>query len=225
MVLSNEDLDKIKTIIHSTFNEKFLNKIANKVAEMVESKFEAKISGQTAAIDKVKTQVAVLESKNLELQTRNVELMKKIDDQEQSSRSLNVRLFGIPYDNKGEENLRADVIRIFIDKFKVNVKDADIQKCYRVRAKNPSDKPPAVIIRFANDTVRSAVLNNRKNLKGSGVNIKEDLTKIRLFLLESAVKKFTYRNAWCLNGNIFVRSNNIVHRISDSNDINSIASV
>lgn len=212
MVLTSEDLDKIKNIIHSSMTEKFMNKIANKVAEIVDAKFEARITGHTEAINTLKTQVA-------ELQERGREMERKIEEQEQNSRNLNLRIFGLPV-SEGED-VKETVISLFSHKMKISIKGEEF-KCYRIRAKNPGDKPPAVMVRFLNDNVRNAVIANRKQLKNSSIRIKEDLTKFRLALLDAAVKKFTFKNAWCVNGNIYIRFNNSVRRVSSLCEINNL---
>lgn len=222
MGLSSEDLEKIKSIVHSSFTEKFLNKIATKVVEMVELKFEAKFKTHNTAINELSTKVSELQESNMALKGRVVEMERKCDEHEQSSRNSNIRIFGLPYN--GGENIRLNIMDLFNNEFKVGIKEADITKCYRVKSRNPSDKPPAVIVRFSTDAARSSVFANRKNLKNSGIQIKEDLTKCRLLLLEGAVKKFTFRHAWCLNGNVYVRSSdNRVHRVNKASDLDQIS--
>lgn len=213
MVLTSDDLDKIKSIVQSTLTEKFLNKIAAKVADIVEAKFEARVTRQEEIVNGLKNQI-------VELQTKSRDLEKRVEEQEQSSRNLNVRIFGLPHSHSVD--LRKDVVQLINDKLKVNVRMEDVKRCFRVSAKNHADKPPAVMVRFANDTVKSAVIANRKHLKSENIRVKEDLTKFRLTLLDAAIKRFTYRNAWCLKGNIYVRHNNGVHRVSDMCDLGNI---
>lgn len=213
MVLTNDDLEKIKNIVYSTISDKLLNKIAAKVSDIVESKFEAKLAIHNQAVDKLNLQVT-------QLQVHSKMLEKRIDEQEQNSRRLNVRVFGIPA--LKDENTREVVLKLFRDKLKIDVKNDEIANSYRIRAKNPNDKPPAIMVRFVSDNVRNAILANRKQIKTSTVQVKEDLTKFRLSLLNAAVKKFSFKNAWCLNGSVYFRQGKDVHKVSDLSDVEDI---
>lgn len=162
-------------MIHSTFSEKFLNKIANKVGEIIESKFNERIKKQDLIINQMNDKI-------IELERKNAVMMKKLDDQEQIARMSNVRIFGFAVAD--DQNLKMSVIKLLNDKLKAGITDADIQRCYRVRAKSDSDKPPAVVVRFSNDVAKATVFKNRKYFKNTGFHVKEDLTKFRLSLLD-----------------------------------------
>lgn len=214
MGLTNADLDKIRNIITSTFSDQFLQELADKVGKIISEKYETKINALEKKLNNIEKEMCDLRNKNQEME-------KIIDNHEQSSRSLNVRIFGVPYQEG--ENLHNIISDIFKTKLKINVKNSDIKKCHRVYAKNPrvdSDKPPAILVRFCNDESRLAVLKNRKCLKSSGIVIKEDLTKIRLALMSSAMEKFGNKNVWCLYGNIYTKNGGVVRRINDLEDLN-----
>ena len=100
-----------------------------------------------------------------------------------------------------------------------SINTSDIKRYHRVEAKNQSaDKPRAILVEFTNVSKRSEVLKQRKLLKNSIIKIQEDLTQTRLKLLQSAIAKFTTRNAWCLHGNVYVKSG-VVLRVNDECDI------
>lgn len=114
------------------------------------------------------------------------------------------------------------MLNIFNNTLKINIVNSEIKKCHRIVSKTTRDKPPAVLVRFSTDTAKVSVLRNRKFLKGGELQIKEDLTKMRLFLLDRAIRKFTYKDSWVLNGNIYVRFNKTVHRIYDESDLDKL---
>lgn len=213
MVLSSSDLREIKSTITSVFNDKFLQDIADKVAGMVEKKFEAQLAAQREEIMAVRTRVNSLEEENNQLRL-------SLDSQEQAHRNLNIRIFGMGAED--DENLRSKVLNLFKDKLKVNINNDDIKKCHRVTARVPNDKPPAVMVRFSDDAPRLSVLKNRKNLKNTPVQIKEDLTKLRLSLLTRAVQMFSVKSAWVLNGNVYVKRNDVIHRIADETGLSKL---
>lgn len=213
MGLSSADLREIKSTIINTFNEKFLQDIVDKVASAVEKKIEQRFDAQ-------KEEIAALRSITEKLQKDSTDLRKSLETQEQAVRNMNIRIQGMKVENG--ENIRSKVLNLFTSKLKINIQNSDIKKCHRVPDKNPGDKPPAVLVRFTSDTARLSVLKNKKNLKNSGMSIKEDLTKVRLLLLNCAIRAFSFKNAWVLNGNIYIKYNNSVHRISDEADIEKI---
>ena len=209
MGLTNADIEKIKGI----FSDQFLQIVAEKVAKIVERELEDRIKAQENIIVNLQSEVEGLKRYKEESEVRS-------DNHEQGSRAMNVRIFGIPYEER--ENLLGKVLDLFNKKLKCNIKDIHIKKCHRVSSKIPSDKPPSILVKFVCDSERMAVLRNRKHLKKSGINIKEDLTKVRLNLLNEAINKFSYKNAWCLNGIVYVKSESGVHRINKKSDLSAL---
>lgn len=216
MVLSSADAREVKTIISSVFNEKFLEEVAKKVFEILERKLESYQREQ-------EKRVSSLEERLDRVITENKRLAFSLDALEQQSRSKNLRIFGLP-STEGEDSatLRDKVLKLFKSDLKTNISNNSIKKCYRVPSKNPTDKPRAVLVRFSCTEAKRSVLKSRNLLKNINIQIKEDLTKIRLNLLESAVKKFTFKNAWVYNGNVYVKKGDQIHRITDLSDLTDI---
>lgn len=218
MVLTRVDLDEIKKIIEqaqNAFKEQVLQSISDNISSIIDERYGTFINEQ-------KSNIITLKNEVLELKEENASLKKHIDNYEQYSRNLNVRIFGVPLQEG--ENVSEVMQDIFKKNLKINIKNSDIKKCYRVNAKTPrADKPPAILLCFNDDAARQLVLKNRKMLKSTGIVIKEDLTKRRLALMDNAVKKFTIKNVWCLNGNIFVKCKGAVHRLAGDSDINNIS--
>lgn len=210
MVLSEGDIEKIKGI----FTDRFLNSIAERVSQILDKKFNARIKEQDQRIAEMEKEIKDLKKSSREMQNC-------IDNQEQAHRNSNIRVFGIPAENK--ENLRTKILDIFKQMKINNINDSHIKKCHRVFSKTRTDKPPAVLVRFHSDTDRTAVLKNRKYLKSTGVQIKEDLTKSRLALLSSAVNNYSNKNAWCLNGVIYVKLGDTTHRINCEEDLQNLS--
>jgi len=209
MGLTNADIEKIKSI----FNDQFLSVIAEKVVFIIEKSFEDKIKKQNEAISQLHNEI-------LSLKNSKASMEQLLEKQEQASRNLNIRIFGIAKEEN--ENLRAKTLEFFNKKLKVNIKDQHIKKCHRVLSKNPGDKPPAILVTFHSDAERKAVLSSRKMLKSTNIQIKEDLTKTRLMLLSAAVNRFSFKNAWCLNGVVYVKCQSGVHRVNNSEELENL---
>lgn len=214
MGLSANDLEKIKSIVTSTFNESFLKMVAESVSTITEEKFKSIISDQKKQIDSMAEEIKNLKKNQEALRT-------SLDDSEQMRRNNNIRIFGIR--EKENEDLRKEVLDLFNKTMKTNIRETDLKKCYRIRPRVPSDKPSAVLVRFRNDAARRSVLKNRKQLRSPNnkteVQIKEDLTKDRLMLLKTATKKYSSKYVWCLNGNIYLKKDGDVVRITKMSDL------
>lgn len=220
MVLSKKDLEDIGKIIEEKItasfkNEDFIKNIVEIVNENMENKYGNIISKQVDDISSLKNEIAILKKDKNKLE-------KTIDDNQQYSRGLNVRIFGVPKESE-QENTRQIVLKLINDKMNIkDIKTTDINKCHRVQAKNPGDKPPAIVVGFNSDYIRAVVMKNRKLLKSTGISINDDLTKHRLSLFGSAVEKFSRNNVWCYHGNVFVKFKNVVHKIQDAEDIGNV---
>lgn len=232
MGLSSGDIEKIREMIISVFKGEILKDIERSIDKRVQERIDKEVTQLRDQIDSLSNNVAELESKNALLEA-------SLDRQEQSSRDLNVRIFGVA--QKEGEELKKLVLEIF-NKVECNVTAGDIKKCYRITAKGVADtdkkrftrsksggantdidnRPAAILVRFHTGETRAMALQRRKQLNDLGVRIRQDLTKFRLSLLSKAVEKFSSRNAWCLHGNIYVRSGDVVHRITDFHSLEKL---
>lgn len=213
MGLTSAELREIKSAVTSVFNEKFLQEIASKVAVLLKAEFQEQIEAQ-------KNEITALKKLTYQLQEDSHVLRKQIDDQEQSMRSMNVRIHGLKIPDG--QNINKCVIEMFKNRLEVNVKKEEMEKCYLVSSKINPDKTPSVLIRFCSESSRMSVLKKRKLLKDSGISITEDLTKQRLSLLTNAANKFSKKNSWVLNGNIYVKRDDRVYRINNESDLKNL---
>lgn len=216
MVLTRTDLDDIKKVVVNEVRAIFISQLkyelVTAISQEIEKRFQMKFL-------ELQNQVETTKSQLLSLQQENEKLKKAFDSNEQYLRSRNIRIMGMQVSQN--ENLTRSVLDLFNKQMNIStINSDDITKCHRVSSKNQSpDKPPVVLVEFTNINKRSEVLKSRKTLKNTNITIKEDLTKFRLNLLNAAVTKFSAKNAWCLHGNIYVRSAGVVHRVESEGDV------
>ncbi|CAG9818749.1 unnamed protein product [Phaedon cochleariae] len=211
MGLTNRDLVQIATIVETKtktiFTEEYLQGVVDKIVKKTHDKYDRIIS-------ELKNDMNFLKKENSELRIA-------MDNMEQISRDRNVRFFGIQ-ENTGED-LVSVVLKVTNHTMKVkHITEKSILKCHRIPNKNTNTdnpSPPAVLVQFVDTTVREKILSSRKNLKSTGISIQEDLTKMRLTLMKSAIDKFSKKHVWCRNGNIFVKYNERVHRVQQESDL------
>jgi len=102
-----------------------------------------------------------------------------------------------------EENCAEKFVNLCREKTGLDVNDDIVDRAYRVGKKEEGTNR-AIIVRLK--THKDTVLRNRKNLRGSGFYINEDLTKINQKL--SYTPRVTCTNvdtSWIVDGKIFAK--------------------
>nr|CAI5817529.1 unnamed protein product [Callosobruchus analis] len=108
------------------------------------------------------------------LRYENECLSQKYDDIEQASRINNLRIFQVK--KKPQEKLAEEV----------------------------NNKPRGILLKLTNIHKKQDIFNKKKNFKGTGIDIKEDLTDLRLKIMEAAIEKTSLKIVWTYNGRVFV---------------------
>lgn len=186
-----EIIELIKETL-TTLTEDITLKISNEVSKKIEQKI--------ASI------FASYEDKILHLEKEYTALSNKMDALEQYTRSNTIRVYGIP--ERNNEDTRAVVITSLAGKMNCAIEGQLIDRCHRIRVKNSNvatNKAPPIIVKFVSCTAKDVILKNRRQLKGSGITIAEDLTGYRYKLFRMAIDKIGPKNVWIYNGNIFAR--------------------
>lgn len=218
MVLTRSDLDEIRALFATEMSKSgFHLKIVDAIYGKIEEKFNERMKRMDTQLGQVQLEVKALRDENLQLK-------KSADSREQYARAQNVRIFGLQrHVDENSVSLKANILDLFKNKLKIDMSENDLRNVHRVGSKiSVPDKPPAVLVQFANSDLRSAVFKQRKLLKNTQLSVREDLTQNRLSLLKSAVNKFTSKNAWCLHGNIFVKCGETVHRVHDVDHLDKL---
>ena len=102
------------------------------------------------------------------------------------------------------------VLELVNTRLGVNVSSSDISIAHLLKQRQPSNRPPSIIVRFTSMKVRDQVYRARRSLKNSQppVYINEDLTKMAASLYRQArelVKKKLLHAAWTSGGALFIR--------------------
>nr|CAI5828807.1 unnamed protein product [Callosobruchus analis] len=116
---------------------------------------------------------------------------------DQQIRSNNLRIFNLP--EKKDEDLLQEIIRLCHSKLDVPIEKEELVACSRI-GKRINNRPRSVLIKLANVNSKQRIYKNNRQLKGSGIVIKEDLTEKRLKLMEPTVERTSLRQVWSFNG-------------------------
>ena len=186
-----------------------LQVLATLIRDQVVQELKETITKNTSVIEELRTtiqhkdeQIAVLE--------------RRVDDLEQYSRRQCLRIFGVE-EKEGEDTDK--IVMEVAEKVGATVVIEDIDRSHRVGVKR-NDRPRPVIVKFVSYRKRSEVFVNKRKLKGTGVTVREDLTKSRYNVLQEAIKKHGYQNVWTMDGAIIVKSGDTKRRVTSLAQLN-----
>lgn len=189
-----------------------LGRIANLVTEAV----TAAVAELSAALKKNNEIIEGLKTALNDRDKKIERLEEHIDDLEQYQRRQCIRIFGMTE----EENENTDEIAIEVaEKVGVKVELTDIDRSHRVGRGQENGRPRPIIVKFVSYRKRSEVFRNKRNLKGSGITIREDLTRARYHLLREAINKYGVTNVWTQDGTIIVKEGNSKKRLRSISDL------
>ena len=136
---------------------------------------------------------------------KNSILMARNNDLEQYSRRNNIRVFGI-VDSEREtadksEKLVTDLLK---KKLSIDIAPSKIQIAHRA-GKFTSGGNRSIIMQFVNRKEKQNIMKVRKNLKGTGISIAEDLTPLNVRRLSDLKKLDAVESAWSSQGKLFAK--------------------
>lgn len=189
----------------------WLQVLSNIVRDVVVAELKETINKNNEVISEMKKSL-------IEKDKQICELEAKIDDQEQYQRRQCLRLFGV----KEEEGEDTDAISMQIaEKIGVELNVADIDRSHRV-GRRDTDRPRPIIIKFVSYRKRGEIFRKKKNLKGSGMVLREDLSRMRHNLLKEAIAKFGLHNVWTNDGDIIVNHGGAKKRLTRMTDLRNM---
>ena len=163
----------------------------------------------------MRNQAKVVESLQNEITREHAYRRKFQNEIEQNHRRNNIRIFGVNDNNKRES--ARETANIVVDMLKssnvIDISLYDIEYAYRLPNRKRAKRD--IIVRFVSGYTKEEIMKTRRNLKGSGVFINEDLTPLNLEVLMSVKKKMPdeVRDAWASNGRIMMK--NAYGRVSE----------
>ena len=209
----NELEETVRRVVEDTLrNEDSLKVLANLIKETIASvviaELQSTIETNTAVIKELQCSVKEKDKKIEELEG-------KLDDLEQYQRRQCLRIFGV----KEEETEDTDkIVAEVSQKIGAEVQACDIDRSHRV-GRRDGDRPRPIIVKFVSYRKRSEVYRNKRQLKGSGITIREDLTRQRHGLLREAITKFGLHNVWTQDGVIVVKDGETKKRVTRRHEL------
>lgn len=151
--------------------------------------------------------VAKLEAENVNLRKAAQESLRMCNDMEQYTRKYSFRVTGW---KAVEENPATSIVTLLQQKLhmaSVNLADIAIAHPLPKPTHSSPDEPSPIYFRLSNLNLRQEILKKRKVLKGSGVAIRDDLTKLNVQLLNrvNPNKCENVDSSWFHNGKVLLR--------------------
>ena len=168
------------------------------------------------AIDQKLNQIKDLD-KSVSNNTTEVNgLTLRLDHLEQYSRRNNIRILGVP--TKPNEDTD-EIVRDVAQRIGIPLSTSDIDRSHRLPRKPDASvnaegsyanaaqigksSPPPIIVKFTSYKPKSRMMKHRRNLKGSGTVIVEDLTKKNSNLLFKTSRTANVKGSWSVDGRVF----------------------
>lgn len=196
----NDELQStIKTLVTKICaSEDFIKNMSELFTSAIAEHLKNKVEHLEKENEKLRSQL-----KRQEEITKNLLIRSEKIDQAQKSKSI--RIYGIK--EIKNENLNKVVLGIFEKKLGLQIKQTKIEKIYRI-GKMEKDKIRPVYVTFTRLDIKNNIYNNKKLLKGTGMVIREDLTKEKIKLIKLLQEKCGAADKlWTLGGIIHVKIN------------------
>lgn len=200
-VVGNMSRNKSK---EQSTTEELISKICSEFSDKIEKSLSNKLEEIRGELKTLNTSISHLSSGVAEHEKMIKCIDVKVDDVVRCSKQNSLRIHGF------EEVKNESLLEVFV-KFAVNIlgipcNKEDIDFILRVPRHNDSsnEKPRTILVNFVNNWKKLEVFNAKKRLKGKQISIFEDLPKNRFELLQMAKKKVGNKNAWSLNGKLYM---------------------
>ncbi|XP_030759774.1 uncharacterized protein LOC115885125 [Sitophilus oryzae] len=145
-----------------------------------------------------------------------IKMEGRMDNLEYKIRQNSLRVVGL--EDGSDENLVSKMLTLLNDAVRVKCCLQEINNVYRM-GKMEIGKSRVTIVSFTSVLKRNEVFNNRRNLKGTGIYINEDLTAKQHQVLLAARRKYGMRNAWSTYGRILVNDGNSVQAFKEADNV------
>lgn len=213
----------IKTLVNKICSsEDFISQLADSISKVIDNHFEDRIQQLEKDNSALKTKL-----KNYEEMIDN--LFVKNEKLEQMSKNKAIRIYGVKeIKNESVDKVVLDIInqkmKVIADGKDINFRMEDIENCFRI-GKPLRGKPRPILVNFIHQSTKNMIYNDKKKLKGSGIVIREDLTKEKFNIVKMALEKVgDGGNVWTNHGHIYVKlcSNGNIIQINSKEDLYKI---
>lgn len=223
----------MQTGLEALFNHK-MDILESRIFELEKtsdkhSEFDGKASKELLSLQsQTKNQNATIAGLQAQLKQIQINLKQcqvELNDNAQYTRKNTVRIFGLEQTDFKNENIYERIQKLFSEKLKLT--NIDVEVAHRVGPVNHEggtiNKTRPVICKLLRRTDKMKVISVRRQLKGQGVSISDELTKYNFELLKKLQEHKLIQQAWSYNGKIFAKNkNNVIKRVVDIMSVDTL---
>ena len=198
----NTCINNNNTILLNKFRSEFKDEIATEVYNGLKLDIQVENDALRSRCSRLEAEMSRVKDN----QANIFEIMsKKCVEFDQQARSLNMRVHGIKeYPNENTQYLKFVLMDLVAQRLNIYIREHDIESIHRIGKRLPG-KSRSILCKFARSDTKSAVIGNRKYLKGSGVIFSEDLCP-ELQQIHDLVKgHINIQSIWAWNGKVHAK--------------------
>lgn len=211
----NKPEDDIQTIVKTSVlklcnSEDFINQITQTIVNTLSENYEKRIKALEDENANIKSRLQTLEEMN-----KNI--IAKYDKFDSALKRKSLRIYGLK--ETKDENCSKTTLDLITKKMEIKMESYNIESCYRVGKYDPNKVRP-IYIKFVRLDNKREIFKNKKKLKGTGIVIREELTKEKLEIVKAALNLIGDEgNVWTDGGNVFGKIGEHVIRINSRKDL------
>lgn len=217
--LADEQLSLlVKSVVTQILQQpSFLEMITTVVTKKVVESLQNTIDFNGEKLSELETQLKICKAENVTLKK---DLEEKLDELEQYQRRNNIRIYGL--EERAGENTDQLVLKVAAD-IGADISLSDIDRSHRLGAPRMSTgnrKPRPIICKLVSYAKRREIFTKKRQLRGTGITIREDLTSAKLQLLSAVSNKYGIKNVWSIDGTIIANIQGVKKRMFNVRDLN-----
>ncbi|KAG5876267.1 hypothetical protein JTB14_013004 [Gonioctena quinquepunctata] len=203
----------VKTLVFKLCSsDDFVNHITESILSTLSEKYEFRI-------EKLENENALLKSEVEELKMINSKVENDYNKSEYELKKKSLILFGLPEVNK--EECSELIIDMAVNKIGININKNNIDSCYQI-GKQVGGKTRPIIVKFVQLNIKQDIYKNKK-LKGTGIVIREELTKKKMEIIKLLENKIgNNANVWTNSGNVFAKIKDKIIRFDHCKDLDTV---
>ncbi|KAK6186728.1 hypothetical protein SNE40_006008 [Patella caerulea] len=207
--IKKSDIDKISESILDKIRKEMKNEVKHVVMGAT-SELNEKYENATLKIEQLTAEKSALQKQVEDLDTDLNKENKRINESinmanynEQYSRKMNIRVFGLPTQES------QDLKETFIEHIKrianVGIAREEIIALHKLPTKYP-DRPTPVLVKMINTETKSKIMKCKTTFLLNNIKLADDITKRNLSLMNRAYNHQRVDQVWFFNGCVYAKS-------------------
>ena len=195
-----EEIKQVKSSIDES-----VKKLGERTTTLEEENETLKDDLTTVTIElaELKTELAEVKDNLKEVTDKADKGVRRSVDNEQYSRKSNIKIYGLQEDLN--ENPVDIALKLFEEKLNITIVKRDVDVAHRVGKRKPGQHR-GLLVKFIHREDKSTIIKARRQLKGSGITIADDLSQDMQMLFNRVKNDSRLKDSWTWDGKVFVKT-------------------